>query len=152
MRRGVTSWSWSRTMSAARQVAERYFSAVGQGNVDAALATFASDAEFRGPMGRLPVPDGIRAYLEGYVSSFPGSRFEVMHAVEAGDDVVLEGDWVGTHSGPLPLPDGNMIPPTGKDVRVPFVTVFHVERDKITAHRGYWDMAGFMGQLGLGQA
>jgi len=98
-------------------------------------------------MGPIPVPDGLRAFLQGYEDSFPGARFEVSNAVEAGDQVAVEGIWCGKHTGGLQLPDGRTIPATHREVRAPFVTVFRVRDGKIAAHRGYWDLAGFMGQL-----
>jgi ketosteroid isomerase-like protein len=32
-------------------------------------------------------------------------------------------------------------------VRAPFATIFRVRDGKIVAHRGYWDLAGFVAQL-----
>jgi ketosteroid isomerase-like protein len=130
-----------------REIAERYIEASRRGDVEGALACFAPGAEFVGPMGRLPFPDGVRAYLGGFAASFPGARFEVGNTVEAGDDVAVEGVWVGTHSGPLALPDGTSVPPTGREARGPFAIVFRVRDGRIESHRGYWDLAGFMAQL-----
>ena len=133
-----------------REVAERYFSEQSGGNIAGALACFSPDAEFVMPAGRLPFPDGVRAYLEGFQESFPGNSFEITNVVEAGDQLAIEGFWIGKHTGPMRLPDGRTIPATNKGVRAPFVTLFRVTNGKIASHRGYWDMAGFMAQLGLG--
>lgn len=137
-------------MAQTRELAERYFRCIETGDVDGALACLAPGAEFTNPLGAMPVPDGVRAMLQGYVSAFPDNRFEVNNAVEAGDQVVLEGDWVGTHRGPLPLPSGQSIPATDRAVRSPFATVFRVREGRIVSHRSYWDLAGFLTQLGLG--
>ena len=136
-------------MGQAKELGERYFRFIEQGNVQGALDCFAPGAEFTNPLGSLPVPDGVRAMLEGYVTAFPGNRFEVKNAVEAEDQLVLEGDWVGTHTGPLPLPTGDVVPATGRAVRAPFATVFRVREGRLVSHRGYWDLAGFLAQLGL---
>ena len=138
-------------MASTRQTAERYFRAIEKGNVEAAVELVAPGAEFTNPLGAVPVPDGVRAMLTGYVAAFPDHRFEVKHALESGEDVALEGDYVGTHTGPLALPDGQSVAPTGRTVRAPFVTVFRVRDGRILSHRSYWDLAGFLGQLGLGQ-
>ena len=137
-------------MGQARDVAERYFRFIEQGNIPGALECFAREAEFSSPLGALPVPDGVRGMLEGYVVGFPDNRFEVKNVVEAGDQVAMEGDWVGTHTGPLPLPTGQSVPATGRSVRAPFVTMFRVRDGRIASHRGYLDLAAFLGQLGLG--
>ena len=132
-----------------RDVAERYFAEQSKGNIPGALACFGPEVEFTAPAGRVPFPDGVRAYLEGFQGSFPGNSFEVANVLEAGDQVAIEGFWVGKQSGTMQLPDGRTIPATNKEVRAPFVTVFRVTNGKIASHRAYWDMAGFMAQLGL---
>jgi len=130
-----------------RSVAESYFQAITRRDLEGALAAFAPGAEFIEPVGGVPFPDGVRAMLAGYDGAFPGSRFEIKLAIEAGDDVAIEGVWAGKHTGPMRLPDGRTIPATHKDVRAPFVTVFRVRDGKIASHRAYWDMAGMMAQL-----
>jgi len=131
-----------------RSVAESYFQAVTRRDLEGALATFAPGAEFVEPAGGVPFPDGVRAMLAGYDGAFPGSRFETKLAIESGADVAIEGVWIGRHTGPLRLPDGRSIPPTNKEVRAPFVTMFRVRDGKLVSHRAYWDLAGFMAQLG----
>jgi steroid delta-isomerase-like uncharacterized protein len=138
-------------MSSAREIAERYFRSIEQGKVDAAVELVAPGAEFTNPLGAVPAPDGVRAMLAGYVTAFPDHRFEIKQALESGEDVALEGDYVGTHTGPLGLPDGQSVPATGRPVRAPFVTIFRVRGGRIVSHRSYWDLAGFLRQLGLGQ-
>jgi ketosteroid isomerase-like protein len=128
-------------------IARKYFQSITNGDIAGAIACFAPNAEFQGPMGPLPIPDGLRAFLQGWEESFPGARFDVSNTIESGDDVAVEGFWVGKHTGPLRLPDGRTLPPTNREVRAPFATVFRARDGKLTAHRGYWDMAGLMSQL-----
>ena len=130
-----------------RSVAESYFQAVTRGDIEGAFATMAPGAEFVEPSGGVPYPDGVRAMLAGYVTAFPGCRFEIKLAVESGADLAVEGVWVGKNTGPMQLPDGKKLPATNKDVRAPFVTMFKIRDGKIASHRAYWDMAGFMAQL-----
>ena len=132
-----------------RTIAEGYFQAISRGDVEGALSCFAPGAEFASPLGPLPYPEGVRAYLEGFEASFPGARVEISNAVEAGEQVALEALWIGRHTGPLRLPDGQTIPATGREARAPFAGVFRVRDGQIVAHRAYWDLAGFMAQLGL---
>jgi steroid delta-isomerase-like uncharacterized protein len=131
-----------------RSVAEGYFQAVTRGDVEGALATLAPGAEFVEPSGGVPYPDGVRAMLGGYITAFPGCRFEIKLAIESGADLAIEGVWVGKHTGPMHRPDGQKLPATNKEVRAPFATIFKIRDGKIASHRAYWDMAGFMAQLG----
>jgi len=130
-----------------QDVAEKYFQSITRGDISGAIACFGPGSEFIGPMGKLPMPDGLRAYLQAYEESFPRSAFEVTKVIEQGDHVAVEGFWSGKHTGVLTLPDGRKLPPTGRQVRAPFATIFQVRDGKIVSHRGYWDLAGFMGQI-----
>jgi steroid delta-isomerase-like uncharacterized protein len=130
-----------------RSVAESYFQAVTRGDVEGALATLAPGAEFVEPSGGVPFPDGVRAMLGGYITAFPGCRFEIALAIESGAELAVEGVWVGKNTGPMQRPDGTKLPATNKEVRAPFVTLFKIRDGKIASHRAYWDMAGFMAQL-----
>jgi ketosteroid isomerase-like protein len=60
-----------------------------------------------------------------------------------------EGFVVGTNTGPLALPTGRTLPPTGRQVRVRSCDVATVEDGLITSHRAYFDQLELLGQLGL---
>jgi ketosteroid isomerase-like protein len=68
-----------------------YFDALSAGDVDAAVALVADDADFRSPMARIQGKDEIRAFLGGFDSAFPGARFEITHVIESGTSVAVEG-------------------------------------------------------------
>jgi steroid delta-isomerase-like uncharacterized protein len=72
------------------------------------------------------------------------------------DDVVGEGDQVaarwtmsGTHTGPFPLPDGSMLPPTGRSFRVSGMSMCRLEGGRLAEERTEADWMGFMRQLGV---
>jgi steroid delta-isomerase-like uncharacterized protein len=130
-------------------VVRRYFRCATS-DVDEALTLFTPDAEFDTPMGPSAFPDGVRALLGGYADSFPDSGFEITNLVQEGDRVAVEGFWSGTHTGAMRAPNGAEIPATNRPVRIPFSTFLRVRDGKIASHRAYWDLAGFMAQLGLG--
>ncbi|MFO1183392.1 MAG: ester cyclase [Bauldia sp.] len=131
-----------------RAVAESYFANISR-NLDMALAAFAPGAEFVAPIGPVPFPDGVRMMLQGYNMAFPGHAFEVKRWIEDGDTLVAEGTWVGRHTGTMLMPGAPPVPATGMTVRAPFVTILQMKNGKIASHRAYWDLAGFMGQLGI---
>jgi steroid delta-isomerase-like uncharacterized protein len=130
-----------------KAIVMRYFETATR-DIDTAVACFAAGAEFVGPLGSMPVPDGLRAFLGGYKQSFPDSGFDVTNVVEAADQVAVEGFWYGTHTGPIQTPDGRTIAATNRKVRSPFSTFLTIRDGKIASHRGYWDLAAFMAQLG----
>lgn len=134
-------------MGEAAKVAEAYFNALSDGDVGGAVDLIADNGDYRTPMGRLPGKDVIRQYLAGFDAAFPDAHFDIEHVIESGDTVAVEGVYQGKHEGPLALPDGNALPPTGRTVHAPFATMFTVSSGQITSHRPYWDLAGFMAQL-----
>ena len=129
------------------EVVTRYFESLSSGDVDAAVALVAADSDFRTPTGSLPDRESIRAYLGSFDEAFPEASYRIDTLVESTATVAAEGIYVATHAGPLPLPDGSRLEPTGRTVSTPFVTMFRVVDGEIVSHRPYWDVTGFLAQL-----
>ncbi len=87
---------------------------------------------------------------QGLDRSLPGNSYKLACAHESGDTAIDEGYFFGTCTAPLPLPTGENIPATGKQVRVRTRDVATVQDGVITSHRFCLDQMGFLGQLGLG--
>ena len=66
----------------------------------------------------------------------------------AGDAVIVEGRFVGTHTGPLAGPDGD-IEPTGASVDLRFADVSRVRDGRIASYHTYYDQLGMLEQLGV---
>ncbi len=67
------------------------------------------------------------------------------------------GDWItvvtnatGTFSGEMTLPDGTVIPPTGKAFDVEFGQTSKWDGDRLIVISAFWDAAAQRRQLGLG--
>jgi ketosteroid isomerase-like protein len=63
--------------------------------------------------------------------------------------VCIEGNFTGTHTGPLEGSGAEIQPATNKAVRVPICFVAHVENGKLAEVHEYNDQLGFLAQLGL---
>jgi hypothetical protein len=116
------------------------------------LAMQADDAVWRVPGVTARGRDEIRAWLQPFWQAFSTSRHALEHVYEVGADrVVAEGAFTGIHDGPLPMPDGTEIPPTGKAISLRFA--MSVAREPGTEVASsvniYFDQLEFMGQLGL---
>ena len=90
-----------------------------------------------------------RAYIQNFLSAFPGSKFEVLLTIAQGDYVVNHWKVSGAHTGPLGTPSGSAIPPTGKMATVMGSTTSEVKNGKVTRSWSYWDMTSLLTQLGL---
>lgn len=115
----------------------------GQGFV----ARFADDGELVSPLAALTGREAIGQFVGGMHSSFSDWHHDV--TIEGiGDLVVVEGTWNGTHTGPMPGPDGE-IQPTGKRASVPFAGIVRVRDGRLASVHNYFDQVTFMAQLGL---
>ena len=85
---------------------------------------------------------------KGWATALPDSKatFEAAHI--AGNTVVLELTWRGTHRGPLQTPTGQ-IPATGKPIEIRACQIVDVKDGKVQAVRHYFDMATMLAQLGV---
>lgn len=85
---------------------------------------------------------------QGWKEAMPDVKGTVTNACAAGNTVVLEVTWKGTHTGPLQGPSGT-IPATGKQQTTRAGWVLSFDGGKIKESRHYFDMLSFMQQLGL---
>jgi predicted ester cyclase len=136
-----------------------------QDNIKAAAATF--DAWNKGDMGKAtpyeadnfmaespgaPGPLNSaqnKAYIENFLTAFPGSKFELLLTIVQGDYVVINWKVTGKNTGPLQAPSGTKIPPTGKTSTLVGSTTSQVKNGKVVHAWTYFDMASLLGQLGL---
>jgi ketosteroid isomerase-like protein len=137
-------------MGEARQVMDAVTEAVFQKDLEAAANLYAPDAVMATPdQGELRGREQIIGYLKQFNNAFPDNRYEPAYAHESGDTAIDEGYFVGTNTAPLPLPTGEELPATGKQVRVRACDIATVQNGVITSHRFYFDQMDFLGQLGL---
>ncbi len=137
-------------MGEAREVMDRITAAMVANDVEAMRALYAPDAVAATPdEGRLQGADAIADWLAKFAEAFPDADFELTNGFEAGDTAIDEGYLTGTNSGPLPLPDGQTMPATGKRVRIRSCDLATVRGGLVTDHRFYYDQMELLGQLGL---
>ena len=84
-----------------------------------------------------------------FMESFPDDHLTVTSQVVEEPTVV--GEWTAdaTNTGPLYLPSGDVLPPTGKRFTNNGIDVSVIEAGRIKTHRLYWDTAAVLAQLGL---
>jgi predicted ester cyclase len=133
-------------MSALNEVVERHTAAFRAKDADA--EPFSADAEVIEPGGRHRGREQILDWLAGYWEAFPDARAEFDRSIESGPFTAAEGRLVGTHTGILRTPDGD-VAPTGRSVEVPWMAMYEVRGDELVAEHLYFNPAEFMIQLGL---
>lgn len=105
--------------------------------------------ELQAPGGlRLNGREAADTIWNTYQEAFPDNQLEIMaiHADARGG--VHEGRFVGTHTGILRAPAGE-IAATGRKAQINFCDVYEFEEGKITRLHLYFDQAEMLSQLGI---
>jgi steroid delta-isomerase-like uncharacterized protein len=90
----------------------------------------------------------FRDFFMGFVNAFPDIGVHPKNTFESGNQVCVEFDAYGTHTGPLMTPVG-AVPPTGRKVTFNVCEVHEWKNGKLTRLVNYQDAASLMRQLGL---
>ena len=110
-------------------------------------------AHIMGSVAPIRGRDALAAALAGMIAAFPDVHVENdPYPIQFG-----EGDWItviskntGTFTGELRLPNGTVIPGTGKPFSVDFTTTARWEGDLMVEEWVFWDSALLNQQIGLG--
>ena len=138
-------------MSEPRAVVLAMLAALNAGDLDAAVAAFALDAENH---GRRVGHDGMRAVFEAQRLAFPDWHHEVVQTVVEGSVVVTRSMLSGTHTGRLAGPMASRLfggaleglEPEGRRVEIQAIHVWEVEGDRIVRHWATRDDLGMRRQ------
>jgi len=136
-------------MGANRKLLDRYVELYNEGDLDAVMDLYAEDAVQTMPEGTFEGRSTIRERLARDLDACPDATYTVGSFVEQGDGFADEWTFVGTHTGPFPLPDGSQLPPTGKQVEIRGMELVQVRDGKIVMDNLYYDNMAVLAQLGL---
>lgn len=92
--------------------------------------------------------DDYLSVIQRWKRAFPDLQAHVLGAVSAGDQVVAEIEWQGTHTGPFDGPFGLMAP-TGRRGSARAALVYRIDGGKIAETRHYFDVLTVLTQLGV---
>jgi steroid delta-isomerase-like uncharacterized protein len=89
-------------------------------------------------------PEGVRRMLDYMYREAFDATAEFRSRIVSEDQAVVEGDFVGKHTGEFAR-----IPATGRSVRVPLCVVYDLESGWIKRARVYFEMPVLLRQLGV---
>jgi len=136
-------------MASPKEAADRHVAAFNAHDLEAHKANEASDVEWSMPGGiNLRGPEQVAELQKIYWDALPDVKVTPINQVVAGSTVVTEGHFVGTHTGTLRTPQGD-IPPSGNNIKLRYATVQRVEGGLIASEHIYFDQLEFMTQLGV---
>jgi predicted ester cyclase len=132
-----------------RQVIDRFFTIVDGKDLNKLAEVDAVDLEMTTPMGPVKGLEGHKMLVKGFAAAFPNFKHTTSRCVESGDLISCEGTFSGDQTGPMMMPDGTSIPATKKHVAFPYLGIARIKDGKVAELHVYFDLMGFMGQLGL---
>lgn len=97
---------------------------------------------------RLEGREAATQYAMAWLGAFPDARITVHNELEAGDWVVQEFTFEGTHTDTLSTPAGD-IPATNRRLRGRGVQILRIEGGTVADTRLYFDQVQVLTQLGL---
>lgn len=117
-----------------------FYDDINRGDVDAFAEKLADDfVEHEAIPGVPPTKQGVALLFAQMRSAFSGFHMHVDAVAADGDLVILRGTMTGTHIGEF-----MGIPPSGKEVRIPFCDWTRVRNGKAVEHWGVTDASGLM--------
>ncbi|RMI28809.1 ester cyclase [Nocardia stercoris] len=135
-------------MSELLELVDTHYRGLESGDLELAASPFTADVATEFPSGPMEGIEALRGLIQAFITAFPDLKLARRNVWVSGDSAVAEVTFSGTHTGPLVTPEGE-VPPTGKSVTFPLIDIFTARDGKVVEHRGYWDNALFLSQLGL---
>jgi predicted ester cyclase len=132
-----------------RNLLEQYVELYNKGDLDGVMDLYADDAVQLMPDGTFEGRSAIRGRLAKELAAFSDLAHRYISYVEEGDAFADEFVFVGTHTGPLTLPDGTELPPTGRRVEVQGMELVRVRDGMVVVDNLYYDNVAVAAQLGL---
>lgn len=111
---------------------------------------FTHDAELSIPSFKGSGAEAVRTFYSVWQNAFPDNQVRPVGIYQDGDVGILQGVFEGTHTGALNIPEQSSIEATNQKVSVPFAQIYTVRNGKVKSLTGYFDPAGLMSQLGIG--
>jgi ketosteroid isomerase-like protein len=105
-------------MADASSLGRRFFVALVAADEATLRDICAPDLEFLVPGLDGKSVDDALAYSGSFLTAFPDASVEFRNEITSGDTVAFEIAYVGTHTGTLASPGGE-VPATGKSVSIP---------------------------------
>jgi steroid delta-isomerase-like uncharacterized protein len=136
-------------METNKELLDCYVELYNAGDLDACMELYAEDAVQRMHDGVFEGVDDIRERLARDLVAFPDARYVVESFFAEGDTFADEWTFTGTNTGPFRLPDGTVVPPTGKPVEIKGMEFVEVHDGKIVVDNLYYDFMASVVQLGL---
>ncbi len=132
-----------------RELMDHYFEIVDGKAFDRFAEIDAADLVMKVPLGTVRGVEGHQTMSRGFAAAMPNYKHTIGSCIESGDRISCEGTFGGDQTGPLTLPTGQVVPPTGKHVEFEWSGHARLKDGKVAEMHVYFDPGVMMQQLGL---
>lgn len=133
-------------MGDAKNLVDHFYELFAAGKIAETVALFSPDCITLTPNG--PLNQDQHADMgHGFKAAFPDSHMSVDHVIESGEEVVVMGHFVGTHTGDL-QGSGGTIPASGGPLNLRFIDYFKVQDGLFVDQQTIFDQMELLGQVG----
>ncbi|MEU2916378.1 ester cyclase [Streptomyces massasporeus] len=91
----------------------------------------------------------VTIWMAGFFAAFPDLVHRPHRIVTGEDEVAIEVEVTGTHTQDLAQPDGSVIGPTGRSLRMGLAEFWRLRDGRVSEYRVYYDSFELLKQLGL---
>ena len=117
----------------------------GEGRLDSIAEFVLDDVIVHEPDGDVRGVEELKRYVATYLAAFPDTSMTVEDVIAEGDKVVSRYTVRGTHTGTTE----EYGPPTGKQIVMEGITLYHFSAGKLAEMWDSYDTLAVMQQLGL---
>jgi hypothetical protein len=129
---------------------DTYVERYNAGDLDGVMDLYAETSVQGMPDGMYEGRSAIRLRLAQELTAFSDVHHTVVSFVEQDDAFCDEWTFAGTHTAPLPLPNGSELSATGKRIEIHGMEIVRLDGDrKIVLNTLYYDNLAVAAQLGL---
>ena len=136
-------------MSTNSDLLDRAMAVYNDGDLDGYVDLYTDDAVLTTPEGVFKGRDELRERFARELRALSDISFTMNSYVESGDMFADEFTLVGTHTGPLRMPDGSELAPTGHRLEIKGMEMVFVRDGKMVVDNLYYDNISVITQLGL---
>lgn len=138
-------------MDQALAAAERHVSAFNRHDLEDHSTNETEDISWTQPGVSLEGREAVAALQQALWTAMPDAQIELVARLADAETVMSEEVLTGTQTGPFVTPAG-AVPPSGRAIRMPFVTVQRIRDGRIASEHVYFDQLDFLRQLGIAPA
>lgn len=123
-------------MTSSKEYAARVEELYNAGDLEALVESYAEDAVMHVPELATPLEGraAIRDLFAEQFAEFPDGKMTAEILVEEGETIAEEFTYTGTNTGAMRLPDGTVLPATGKRIEMRGIELVQFHEGKVVRH------------------